>query len=55
MKLKISKFAFFRHCNTVVVDCCTYGESWKQVIRFFIEYGTVARLEERAEHYMPAL
>ena len=26
-----------------------------QVIGFFIEYGTVARLEERIEHCMPAV
>ena len=39
----------------VVIDCCTSGENWKQVIRFFIEYGTVARLGERTEHCMPAL
>ena len=51
---KIRKFAFLRHCSTVVIDCCTSGESWKHVIIFFIEYGTVARLEERTEHYMPA-
>ena len=55
MKLKFAKFAFLRHGNTVVIDCCTSGETWKQVIRFFIKYGTVARLEERGEHYMPAL
>ena len=55
MKLKFAKFAFLRHCNTVVIDSCTSGESWKQVIRLFINYGTVARLEERTEHYMPAL
>ena len=62
-----SKFAFLWHCNTVVkphfwsrvqgvvIDCCTSGESWKQVIGLFIEYGAVARLEERIEHCMPAL
>ena len=55
MKLKFAKFAFLRHCNSVVIDCCTSGEYWKQVFSFFIKYGTVARLEERTEHYMPAL
>ena len=55
MKLKFAKFVFLRHCSTVVIDCCTSGENWKQVIRFFIECSTVARLEERTEHCMPAL
>ena len=55
MKLNFAKFVFLRHCSTVVIDCCTSREYWKQVIKFFIEYGTVARLEERTEHYMPAL
>ena len=36
-------------CSTTVIGCCTSGEKWKQVIRFFIEYGTVAMLEERTE------
>ena len=51
MKLIFAKFVFLRHCSTIVIDCCT----WKQAIRFFIEYGTIARLEERTEHYMPTL
>ena len=55
MKLKFAKFAFLRHCNTVVIDCCTSGKRWKQVIRFFIEYGTKERLEEQTDHCMPAL
>ena len=55
MKLKFAKFEFLWQCNTVVIDCCTSGESWNQVIRFFIEFGTVARLEERTEHYISAL
>ena len=42
-------------CSTTVIGCCTSEEKWKQVIRFFIEYGTVESLGERAEHYMPAL
>ena len=29
--------------------------SWKQAIRFFIEYGTVERLKERTEHCMAVL
>ena len=37
------------------MDCCTSGESWKQVIGFFIEYGTVEILEEQIEHCMPAM
>ena len=36
-------------CSTTVIGCCTSEEKWKQVIRFFIEYGTVAMLEERTE------
>ena len=48
-------FHFPSRIQGVVIDCYTSGESWKQVIRFFIEYGTVARLEERTEHCMPAL
>ena len=51
MKLKFAKFVFLRHCSIVVIDCCT----WKQAIRFFIEYDIVARLEERTEHCMLAL
>ena len=38
-----------------MIDCCTSEEKWKQVERFFIEYGTIAMLEERTEHCMPAL
>ena len=53
IKLKLAN-SHFCGCSTVVVDCCTPGTSWKH-IRFFIEYGTVARLEERNEHCMPAL
>ena len=55
MKLKFAKFVFLRHCSTVVIDCYTSEERWKQVNRFFIEYRTVARLEEQTEHCMPAL
>ena len=55
MKLKFAKFEFLRHCNTVVIDCCTSGESGKQVIGLIIECGTVARLEERTKHCMLAL
>ena len=49
-----SKFLFLRlkHCSD---EYCTSEENWKQVIRFFIEYGTVVRLEERTEQYMPAV
>ena len=36
-------------CSTTVNGCCTSEEKWKQVIRFFIEYSTVAMLEERNE------
>ena len=54
MKLKFAN-SYFCGCSTVVIDCCTSGERWKQIIRLFIEYGTVARLEERTEHYMSAL
>ena len=39
----------FCYCSTVVIQCCTSEEKWKQVMRFFIEYGTVAILEERTE------
>ena len=46
---------FLSRIQDVVIDCCTSGENWKQVIGFFIEYSTVARLEEQTEHYMPAL
>ena len=46
---------FLSEVHGVVVDCYTCGESWKQVIGFFIEYGTVGRLEERIEHCMPAV
>ena len=38
-----------------MIDCCASEEKWKQVNRFFIEYGTIARLEERTEHFMPTL
>ena len=54
MKLKLAN-SHFCGCSTVVIDCCTSEEKWKPVNRFFIEYGTVARLEERTEHCMPAL
>ena len=55
MKLKFANF-YFCGCSTVVIDCCTPEKKWKQVIiRFFTEYGTVVRLEERTEHCMPAL
>ena len=53
VKLKLANFHFCG-CSTVVIDCCTPVTSWKQV-RFFIEYGIIARLEERTEHCMPAL
>ena len=39
-----SKFLFFKLSIT-----------WKQAIRFFIEYGTVERLRERTEHCMAVL
>ena len=31
------------------------AEKWKQAIRFFTEYSTVERLEERTERCMPVL
>ena len=46
---------FSSRVQGVVIDCCASGESWNQVIEFFIEYGTVEILEERIEHCMPAL
>ena len=46
---------FSSRVQGVVIDCCTLGDSWKQVIEFFIEYGTVEMVEERIEHCMPAL
>ena len=63
MNLSVEKFAFFSctvlfpsRIQDVVIDCCTSEENWKQVIRFFTENSTVARLEEQTEHYyMPAL
>ena len=39
-----SKFLFLKQSIT-----------WKQAVRLFIEYGTVARLGERTEYCMPAL
>ena len=54
MKLKFANFHFCG-CSTVVIDCYASKEKWKQVNRFFIEYCTVAKLEERTEHCMPAL
>ena len=59
MKLRAGKFAFFLYC-TVTQQFSKFlflkqSITWKQAIRLFIEYGTVARLEERTEHCMPAL
>ena len=54
MEMKFAN-SHFCGCSTLVIDCCTSEEKWKQVNRFFIEYGTVARLEERTEHRMAAL
>ena len=54
MKLKLVN-SHFCGCSTVVIDCCRCEEKWKKVRRFFIEYGTVARLEEQTEHCMPAM
>ena len=59
MKLSAEKIAFFLYC-TVTQQSSKFlflkqSTTWKQAIRFFIEYGTVARLEERTEHCMPAL
>ena len=50
-----NKNSRIRRCSATVVGCCTSEEKWKQVIRFFIEYGIAESLGERAEHYMPAL
>ena len=57
MNLSAEKIAFFScivlspsRIQDVVIDCCTSGENWKQVIRFFIEYSTVVRPEEQTEH-----
>ena len=59
MKLSAEKFAFFLHCTVTQQSSKSLflkqNTTWKQVIRFFIEYGTVARLEERTEHCIPAL
>ena len=59
MKLRAEKIVFFLHC-TVTQQSSKFlflkqNTTWKQAIRFFIEYDTVARLEERTEHCMPAL
>ena len=54
VKLKLAN-SHFCGCSTAVIECCTSEEKWEQVNRFFIEYGTVVRLEERTEHCMPAL
>ena len=59
MNLSAAKFAFFLHYIVTQQSSkfifLKQNTTWKQAIRFFIEYGTVARLEERAEHCMPAL
>ena len=57
--LSTAKFAFFLHC-TVTQQPSKFlflkqNTTWKQAIRFFIEYGTVARLKDWTEHCMPAL
>ena len=59
MKLRAEKFAFFLYC-TVTQQSSKFlflkqHKTWKQAIRFFIKYGTVAMLEERTEHCMPTL
>ena len=48
MKLKFENSNF---CGS----SCSSEEKWNQINIFFIEYGTVVRLEERTEHCMPAL
>ena len=58
MKLSAEKIAFFLYC-TVTQKFSKFlflkqNTTRKQAIRFFFEYGTVARLEERTEHCMPA-
>ena len=50
---------FFLHC-TVTQQSSKFlflkqNTTWKQTISFFIEYGTVARLQKRTEYCMPAL
>ena len=44
-----NKNSHFCRCCSAVIGCCTSEEKWKEVIRFFIEYGTVAMLEKRTE------
>ena len=59
MKLSVEKNVFFLHC-TVTQQSNKFlflkqNTTWKQAIRFFIVYDTVARLEERTGHCVPAL
>ena len=59
MKLSAEEIAFFLHCAGTQ-QCSKFlflkqNTTWKQAIRFFIEFGTVARLEERTEYCKPAL
>ena len=59
MKLSAEKFAFSLPC-TVKQQSNKFlflkqNTTSKKAIRFFIEYGIVARLEERTEYYVPAL
>ena len=54
MNLSAAMFAFFLLC-TVTQQSSKFlflkqNTTWKQAIRFFIECGTIARLEERTEH-----
>ena len=59
MNLSAAKFAFFLHCTVTQQSGISYFsiriQLGSRLLVFFIEYGTVARLEERTEHCMPAL
>ena len=59
MKLSAEKIAFSLHCTVKQQSSkllfLKQNTTSKQAIRFFIEYGIVARLGERTEYYVPAL